>query len=170
MLVHTVLHGLRWNKEPPVRWIPDSVMILRDSASCIDWEWVVDFAARRKVSYRLHLGLSYLSANWTTCIPQKILEKLARAKLTWTERLENRSCLRPIDYESTFGPVWAALAEFPGARSSESALGALGALLHYLRHHLNLNGRSDLPGWLGLRVLRRLRRATKRIIVNADTT
>lgn len=168
MLVHTIIHGLRWNVEPPIRWIPDSIMILRQSATDIDWEWVIDFGVRRRASFRIYLGLSHLAEHYAAPIPAHVLERLGRTRLSLIERIECRSALRPIHYESLFGPVWEALADFPVARESGSKLRVAGAFLHFLRFHWSLDGRRNIPGWLGRRIVRRASRGARALMGRPD--
>ena len=45
-LVHVLVHGLRTNPLPPVRWVADTLTLVRRSPD-LDWGLLVDFAARR---------------------------------------------------------------------------------------------------------------------------
>ena len=51
LLLHTFIHGLRWNPEPPIRWIADAVYLLRNCSDQIDWTYFI--ASTRK--YRVAL-------------------------------------------------------------------------------------------------------------------
>jgi hypothetical protein len=158
-LLHTILHGLRWNEEPPIRWIPDAMMILRRDARTIDWAWLVSFAERRCIAHRLHLGLAYLAGSFAAPIPQHVLSRLSGIALSWVERLENHTVLRPVRYESALGPILEALTEFPRLRADGSAAGIATTFLHFLRYHWGLRGRRDIPRYLLRGMLNRARRA-----------
>jgi hypothetical protein len=88
-LLHTVIHGLRSNPEPPVRWIADAMTILRAKGDTIDWQDLTSFTAQQKLSYRLHLGLSFLATHYRAPIPQAVLARLQRDGISLVERVEN---------------------------------------------------------------------------------
>ncbi len=107
MLMHTVVHGVRWNLEPPVRWIADALTILRVSGGEIKWHEIAAFAGRWQLSYRLGLGLSYLARYFDAPIPSYVLVELERRLPTLIERIEARSilCNGTELHRKTFGPL-----------------------------------------------------------------
>ncbi len=161
LLLHTIVHGLRWNAEPPIRWVPDSLAILRRDPDGIQWDALLRFAARHRVSHRLGLGLAYLADAFEAPVPPPVLETLASAPLTWVERLERRTVLRPLDYDASLGPLVDALASFPRTPDSRTPLGACRAFLHFLRYHWDLPGRRAIPARLLDGVARRARRTLR---------
>jgi hypothetical protein len=86
LLFHVVVHGMRYNKMPPLRWIADAAMILRRDGPVIDWADMMAFARRVRVSYRLALGLAYLRDTLGADIPDLALNAPAPSL---TERIEN---------------------------------------------------------------------------------
>ena len=156
LLLLTIIHGLRWNPEPPVRWIPDAVMILRNGRQPIDWDWLVGFATEKHLTHRLHLGLAYLAMEFAAEVPPSALARLAGVRPTWRERLELRTLLKPVRYESAMGPLLEALAEFPRMPGIGGPLRTAGAFTHFLRFHWGLSGRREIPR----RLLQGLRRRT----------
>lgn len=157
-LIHTILHGLKWNIEPPIRWIPDCMMILRSRQSPVDWAALVAFAVSNRVTYRLHLGLSYLATEFGAAVPRPVLMELDGGHGSLIERLETALTFRAIDYESAFGPLLDAMAEYPGLRTSRSATALLIDFSHFLRYHWQLRGRREIPQRLLRGILRRARR------------
>jgi len=92
-LLHTLIHGVHvfaWNAEPAIRWIPDSILILRKDAADIDWDRIDDFATRYHLSHRLASALEYLHAEMRINIPPAIIEKLQAHPVSLLERLEHR--------------------------------------------------------------------------------
>jgi len=159
LLLLTVIHGLRWNDEPPVRWIPDALMILRKGGPSIEWDWLAEFATRRSITHRLFLGLAYLAGTFSADVPPSILSRLSSVRPTWRERLELRTLMAPAHYDSALGPLLDALAEFPRLPDSPTPLGSASAFSHFLRFHWGLSGRRDIPGRLLQGLSRRSRRA-----------
>ena len=163
MLLLTIIHGLRWNEEPPVRWIPDAVMILRSAHAQLDWDWVVAFATGRSITYRLRLGLAYLAETFSAEVPPVVLSRLSEVRPTWRERLELRTLMKPVRYESAVGPLLYALSEFPRLPGTGTPLRAVGAFTHFLRFHWGLSGRREIPG----RLLQGIRRRSGRAVARA---
>ncbi|MGZ3278186.1 MAG: nucleotidyltransferase domain-containing protein [Caulobacteraceae bacterium] len=94
MLLHVILHGVRSNEEPPVRWIVDAGAILREAGHEIDWEDLVGFARSQKLCYRTYLGLSYLAREYGIAVPPTVLRELKSAGISLVERAENYYFLR----------------------------------------------------------------------------
>jgi hypothetical protein len=154
LLLLTIIHGLRWNPEPPVRWIPDALMILRQSREPIDWAWIVGFAVERRVTFRLRAGLAYLAAHFSGDIPTWVLARLHAVRPSARERLELRTLMTAFSYDSPMGPLLDALSEFPRLPRAGSAFGAVNRFTHFLRFHWGLSGRREIP----LRLARGFRR------------
>jgi hypothetical protein len=87
-LLHAVVHGMRWNAEPPIRWITDAMVILREAGHAIDWPRVADEARARGVALRLAAGLTYLRARFDAPIPEEALASLWATQPALVERLE----------------------------------------------------------------------------------
>ena len=100
-LIHTVIHGLRWNPEPPIRWVADAMSVFNTSASKIEWNDMIEFAKHYKLAHRLHLGLDYLKRDFNAPVPADILASLARRRQTYVERVEAHTILS--DPSSLYG-------------------------------------------------------------------
>lgn len=145
LLFHTLMHGMRWNSEPPIRWIPDSLMIVRRKAAEIDWQWIVDFSRVNHITYRLRVALAFLQQHFTDAIPAEVVPALAAAPLSWRERLEKRAVLREVRFETLSGPMLSALCEYPRTDPSSNFLSTAVEFTHFLRMHWKLRGRRDIP-------------------------
>ena len=89
-LLHTIVHGMRWNEEPTVRWIPDAMSILRASEDAIDWAGLGEEARGRRLVLRLVRGLEYLSRSLEAPIPAPALRRLLATRPSLIERIEFR--------------------------------------------------------------------------------
>ena len=89
-LLHAVVHGMRWNAEPTLRWIPDAMAILRATRGAIDWSGMQREAQRRQVLLRLDLGLGYLRRSMGVWVPEPALDLLRSRPPSGLERLEYR--------------------------------------------------------------------------------
>ena len=97
LLFHIILHGVQSNLEPPIRWIPDSAMLIRNSGKEIDWNELVAFARSQKLTNRLYLGLDFLKHTYDLPVPQATLDALKSVGVSLIERMENVVCLGPVD-------------------------------------------------------------------------
>lgn len=147
MMFHTVVHGVRWNQEPPVRWIADAMQILKVRRAEIDWDQIVEIAMRHHICNRLHLGLTYLVEMLDADIPADVMNELARQPMTFVERIEARSVLRNHDefYATPLGNLWMVFSDYCRAARGHGPLKFAEGFSHYLRFRWNLEGRSQIP-------------------------
>jgi putative nucleotidyltransferase-like protein len=89
-LLHTVVHGMRWNEEPTVRWIADAMTILHATKGAIDWGGLRDEARSQRVLIRLTSGLAYLRRALGAPIPESALQLLRETAPAGIERMEYR--------------------------------------------------------------------------------
>jgi len=157
-LFHTVVHGIRWNAEPPIRWIPDAITILRKAGPAIDWDRILDFAEREKLSYRLRLGLTFLAERFAVPIPVYVLETLKRRRITLLERIENTVVLHDGDklYDKPLTKNWVIFVRYCRFQQAHGVLPFIDGLSHYIRIEWGLGGRSEIPLVIVRGLLRRL--------------
>lgn len=103
-LFHVLVHGVRWNAVAPLRWVPDSMMILREAGLNIDWHRLLNEARRRCLVMSLRKTLIYLHEVFAAPVPADVISSLERMKPSLTERMEfcmngrSRSLVRDIFY------------------------------------------------------------------------
>ena len=85
-LLHVCVHGAAWNPTPPLRWIPDAMMILKTSA--IDWDRLITHARNRRLILPLRDTLDYLSHRLAAPVPPQVLQSLYETKTSRLERAE----------------------------------------------------------------------------------
>jgi len=160
MLLHIVVHGIRWNPEPPIRWIPDAAVILRTAGTDIDWNRLVTSARAMKLTYRLHLGLHYLADRGFADLPRDVLNTLRDSPLTMVERIENTVALHDRDamYEHLLLKNWVIFADYCRRDGKKGPFGFLFGLSHYLRYRLDMKGRSEILPALVKGMVRRMAR------------
>jgi hypothetical protein len=86
LLLQVIVHGVRWNAFTPIRWIADAAAVL-GSDEVIDWDRLLGFAQRHRLTRRTLLGLTYLKQRFDLAIPAYALDKLAE-RATLLERAE----------------------------------------------------------------------------------
>lgn len=146
MLLHTVIHGVRANREPPLRWIADAITILRTASEEINWKLLLDQSKRLRLNTRLSLGLDHLAERYAAPIPPEILDTLRRRGASWVERVENAVHLR--DNESLYAnkalKPWVAFADYVRVGDTRRPLRFAIGFSRYLPYRLGARGRIDL--------------------------
>jgi hypothetical protein len=152
----TVVHGVRWNVETPVRWIPDAITILRSRGSDVDWDRLLHLAVTYRVVRRLRLGLSYLAKSFGAPVPESVQARLRTMRTSLFERFETRVLLAD---DGTLNPSavrnqMSCLAEYARHAPARNPVTFAMGYTHYLRYRLGLSGRRELLS----RIVRGMRR------------
>ncbi len=89
-LVVACVHGIRANLIAPIRWVTDSMLLMRDQS--FDWDAVVARARELVVEPLLVLPLTYLRDRYEAPIPAWVLAALAQRRAGYLEQewLESR--------------------------------------------------------------------------------
>ena len=161
MLFHVVIHGLRWNPEPPIRWIADAMTILRVAGDEIDWRAIVRDARAFRLSHRLHLSFAYLQRHFSAPIPEDVVRELARHGVSMVERIESAYVLHDPTrlYESPLGHFWIGFGDYCRWAQNQTPWAFVIEFTHYLRFHWQLRGRSEILGYLVRGVTKRVQRS-----------
>lgn len=65
-------------------WVLDALQVIK-TAPEIDWNYILDTAKQRKVSYQLRTTLTYLAGSFNAEIPEQVLHELQSSSLTLIE-------------------------------------------------------------------------------------
>jgi len=85
-LLNVIVHGIRWNVIPTVRWIADAMTVLQTSADVIDRERLLAQAAKRRVVLVLQKAFAYLRDELNAPIPAPVVERLNALPLPASSR------------------------------------------------------------------------------------
>ena len=107
MLLQTILHGVRSNDEPPIRWISDAAAVIGDNGDEINWSELTEVAIKYRMAHRLALGLDYLKTEYDLPIPGGVIARLKARPISIIERVENVVYLGPSTrlYQPTLYPL-----------------------------------------------------------------
>lgn len=86
-LLHTIIHGIRRNHEPPIRWIADAISIINSPEISVDWHRLLSFASKLRVSLQLKKSLLYLKDHFDAEIPREIIDWINGYEPTYVERV-----------------------------------------------------------------------------------
>jgi hypothetical protein len=146
LLFLVIVHGVRWNDETPIRWIPDALTILRRRGADVDWERMVAFAAAHRLTHRLGLGLAYLAGTFSAPVPREILVRLRARRVSLVERVE-RTVLLADNYRlrrSVLATQWVSFVEYCRYADARGPLAFISGFSHYLRFRMKLGGRREI--------------------------
>jgi len=93
-LIHTCVHGIHWNPVPPIRWIADATMILRNPESQIRWDHLIMHSKTLRVSLQMFQGLRYLETELGVPIPDYVLESLETIPVSLAENFHHGLSVR----------------------------------------------------------------------------
>lgn len=146
LLLHTVVHGVRWNEEPPIRWIADAVTVLRQRGGEVNWERLLAFADSQRLTYRLALGLTYLAEHFAIELPESVQTHLQQYRPGVVERIANTAVLGDVrrGYAHPVAKQAVLFAEYCGLAESADPLRLLWGFSHYLRYCWGLRGRLEI--------------------------
>lgn len=141
MLLHIALHGVRWNPEPPIRWIPDALAVIGAAGDQIDWSVAARFARDHKIARRLELALNYLAENHAAPVPPAVLEELRASKAGLMERVDNAATLRDLGEGKAWANAAVVLADYWRHNRTIGVPRFLFGFPHYLRYRWGLDRR-----------------------------
>jgi hypothetical protein len=155
-LFHAFAHGVKSNVVPPLRWVADATMVLRQAPE-IDWPRLVAAATRDRLVLPVREGLRYLVALVDAPVPAAVLDELDRAPVSRRDRLEHwtRVSTDPAATWAVVVKIW-----FHWLRHVDSRAGVLTTVTGfsgYLRHRFGADGRWDLARVVAAKGSRRLR-------------
>jgi Uncharacterised nucleotidyltransferase len=155
-LLHVCVHGTRWSSPPPIRWIADAMMVLHSAGDTLDWNRLVEEAARRRLGVTAERALAYLVARLEAPVPVDVLARL-RAMPRWRfERLEYHAKSRPRAAR-LLGDLPVVLFHFLRLTEGASLGRRLVVLNDYLRYRWGVESPLQVP-------LRAIAKASRRLV------
>lgn len=159
LMLHVMVHGLRWNAVPTLRWVADTMTILAHPHRSVDWAVVTDEARRLELVLPVRHALHYLVEHLEAAVPADVLRTLDGYRPTRFERIEQR--MRDLTSPSVGGfPLELCL--YRRLHRDRGPLAVVSGLPRYLQQRYDLPSLRALPGALWMRAVRRLRTAPQR--------
>jgi hypothetical protein len=91
-LLHALVHGASWDAISPIRWIPDALVIIRETPN-LQWDRLVEQAGQRQLSKLVSESLRYLSTEFGSDVPQEVLARLSGIRTSLAENMEYKACI-----------------------------------------------------------------------------
>lgn len=145
-LLHTVIHGMRSNPWPPIRWIPDAMTIIDRAGASMDWDALIAFARANRLTHRLGLGLRTLAETYGARVPAHVLTSLRGERTSLLERIENTVALRDVErlYRNPITKQWVIFADYCRVAPHRDPVRFVADFPHYLRYRWRLRGRREI--------------------------
>jgi hypothetical protein len=146
MLLHIIVHGVRYNLEPPARWIADAITLIQAEGERLDWARFIAFARGQRLTSRLGLGLDHLARQYAAPVPPAVLRDLRSSRTSLIEHIENTVVLGDETrlYSHVLTKQWVILAEYCRCHRARGPFEFLNGLSHYIRYRWRLRGRREV--------------------------
>ncbi len=105
-LLLACVHGTPWSPLPPFRWIADAVTVIRSAGDELEWERLVEEAARRRLTVSVAAALAYLREEFGAAVPDSALAGLRAEPVSRHERAAFRAACRPDSPLRTLRMAW----------------------------------------------------------------
>lgn len=159
-LLHTVVHGMRWDEVPTIRWIPDAMAILKSAGDRVDWSRVLEQAGRRRLLLRFGRGLGYLHERFDAAVPDEVLTRLRAHRPAYMERMEYRYLGLGIEERArvVLGHYPFHLVDYLRFAAGQGPVRKVLGFPEYLRYRFGVDGRSRLVGLVLRHAVRKARK------------
>jgi hypothetical protein len=154
-LLHVCVHGAKWSPTPLIRWIADAVILLRSAGDTMDWNRLVEEAARRQVVVMTERALAYLATRFEVAVPVAVL---ARLRAIPRRRFEQAECRAKSEARAfrILGDLPVALFQFLRLTDGLSAGRRAVTLGDYLAYRWHVEDRPHLTLCVLRKAVRRL--------------
>jgi len=156
-LLHNAVHGVMWNEMSSVRWIADTVVILKNRESDIDWELFIREAEKEKLSYALENILKFLIDEFNVNIPETVIRQLESAAKDKNE-IEFFRCVSKRPGFLNMKSKWLAYSQ-ANRNELENKIWIIKCFLfaEYLKEIWKLDRIGDIPGYMIKRGFNKIR-------------
>lgn len=161
-LLHTCVHGMKWNPVPPLRWLADATIIIRQAGAGLDWNRLVEQAKKRRLILPVRETLAYIQEILQVPVPAAVLREMNGEPISRIEHLEHDNNIRPAGILSGLPAFW-----FLFLRTAQGASGALlrpqfAGFEAYLKHLWNIESLSKLAAHVASRATHHVQAAIRR--------
>lgn len=81
---HNLVHGFHWGGPPAIRWVPDTLIICRDT-KVVDWHELIDLSEQYQMRIPIRQGLHLLMAEFGLILPDSARHRLDTLSVSTNE-------------------------------------------------------------------------------------
>ncbi len=145
LLLHTCVHGAKWNPIHPIRWVADAYTLLQKCEDTFNWQALAESAIRQKLAIPLHTTLLILR-EFQANVPTTTLQQLSLKNLPLEQRVEYRLHQHPSGYIG-LRPILLWL-RYLREKQPMNLWAKLSGFVPYLRTHWGLTHYRQMPGFV----------------------
>jgi hypothetical protein len=142
-LLQICVHGIVWSPVPSVRWVADSLLLLR--AEPVDWSRLAALACRLDLAPYLEAALRYLRVDWDVPVPDETWRALAGARRGAGTREEFEREVEPFAPRSSWTDLLTFWARWRRSIGSTPPWLRLPAFARHLQYAFELDHVGMLP-------------------------
>lgn len=131
-LLLSFVHGLAPNPVPPIRWIADALKLINDEHRPVDWDRVLEYAAKFNVRVQLKIATKYLKDTFNAPIPDEVYNRVMKIKPSFADKLVYKR-KGVFVYHPSFKKLFIAYISFLKNPAYKSFPGKNFAFFRYLR-------------------------------------
>lgn len=88
ILLHVIVHGVRWSPIPPIRWCADAYLLITNNQDKLNWENFFQMAKANKLTLSVFKALHFLKNDLSCPIPEATLQQFKNHNETLFEKAE----------------------------------------------------------------------------------
>jgi hypothetical protein len=154
-LLQLCVHGIVCSPTPGVRWVADSLLLLR--AEAVDWPRLAALACRLDVAPYLGAALGYLRVEWDAPVPDQTLRALADSPRGAGTQEEFEREVAPLARRSAWTDLLTFWARWRRSLGGASPWLRLPSFARHLQYAFELDRRGMLPAQFARSAWRRMR-------------
>lgn len=145
-LLHTCIHGVKWNTMMPCRWAADALILINLSRDEIDWNDIVGQARERNLTIPLRHALRYLHSTFDAKIPEFVLSLLEKIPTSGIDRLEYNVMTTPKN--PVFGNFFKFTIGYRHIVHSKNLFVFISDYFYFLQMHWKIHSLAAMPSVL----------------------
>lgn len=83
-----IVHGIKWNPISSIRWIADSVTILKSTGDKFNWEEMIEITKKYQAVLLVREAINYLLLVFDAPVPKWVLEKIKEIPVSFADQEE----------------------------------------------------------------------------------
>ncbi len=105
-LLQVCAHGAEWTPGGSLRWVVDSLVLLRAEGDSIDWERLGGQAVQRQITTTILDALTYLREAFDAEVPEDLIGRLRRVRVSLRESMARRAARAPSSQRRILISQW----------------------------------------------------------------
>jgi hypothetical protein len=154
-LLLLLVHGSRWNPIPPVRWVADSMILIRSAGDDLDWSQLAQSAEARGQTATAAVLLEYLNREFHCGVPATALERLKAVPVSAAQRRRASLSMNSPGVSAGLAELTLLYQRYRSLRRAGGAVPGGGGFPGYLRHILGAPSLWALTRYVGQELGRR---------------